>query len=95
MPVGPQIQSTQVDNILSSLAVRLRDLASDILESSAYLNNLGLAGLETAGYSAADAQTALNDIDFMTTIAQVYKGTATQAAEFNFENALTSLWGGQ
>jgi hypothetical protein len=31
----------------------------------------------------------------MATVAQVYRGTATQGSLFNFEDSLTSLWAGQ
>jgi hypothetical protein len=55
----------------------------------------GLATLEALGYSAADAQTALNMISSLNTMAGVYFGTATQATAFNFDNQLSQMWAGQ
>jgi hypothetical protein len=82
-------------------------LSSQVNEQWAFLNKIGLTGLENlggtgAGFSAADAQTVLNMINNMQTVQGVYKGTVQQggsggtgATLFNFEDALTPLWAGQ
>lgn len=95
MTVGAQTTQAVVDSNLSSFALQLRDLANKILQQQAYLNKLGLTGLGVVGYTAPDAQAVLDNINHMATVMQVYKGTATQASPFNFEDYLTPLWGGQ
>jgi hypothetical protein len=80
---------------LTQFAITLRDGAANILQQHAYLNKLGTDGLVALGFDAADAQEVLNLIDYMATLAQVYKGTATQATAFPFEDALSVLWAGQ
>lgn len=95
MSVGLPTSQGAVNQSLTTLAINLREVASEILHQWGYLNKLGLAGLETVGFSAADAQSVLDNINHMATVAQVYRGTATQASLFNFEDALTPLWGGQ
>ena len=93
MAVGAQTTQAVVDSELSSCAVQLRDLAARILQKQAYYNKLGITGLGVAGFTAPDAQAVLDNINHMATVAQVYKGTATQASLFNFEDYLTPLWG--
>jgi len=94
MSVGSQTTQAKTDSTLTALATQMRDLATNVLHQQAFLNKLGLTGLQGLGYTAADAQTVLNDANYMATVMQVYKGTATQATVFNFEDALTSLWAG-
>jgi hypothetical protein len=95
MTAGQQVASTTIDNKLTTLAVALRNDCQAIANFQEYVVSLGLAGLEAAGYSAADAQTVLNIASYLNTIAGVYKGTATQAAAFDFSNATCGLWAGQ
>ena len=95
MTVGSQGNEAQVNQNLTSLALQWRNLAAVTLQQGLYLNEQGLTGLEAMGFTTADAQTVLNLIDYMTTCAQVYKGLAAQATDFNFENALIPLWAGQ
>jgi hypothetical protein len=99
--VGSQPSQGNINQTLTSLALALREMSTDILEQWAYLNKEGLTGLDGLGFSAADAGLVLTMIDYMATVAQVYKGTVqaqgsggTGAIMFNFEDALTPLWGG-
>jgi hypothetical protein len=94
MTVGTQTNVSSVNQNLSQDARDLRDLANRILARQAYMNKLGTAGLQGIGFSAADAQAVLDHVNHMVTPMQVYKGTATQAATFNFEDSLTDLWSG-
>jgi hypothetical protein len=94
MAVGAQASEGSINSTLTQLALGLRDQCAQVLNFSEWVNGLGVAGLEALGFSAADAQTALNLADYMATIAGVYKGTATQGTAFNFDNALSVLWGG-
>lgn len=107
MSVGPVITKGVIDTSLGNLAVQSMQLMQQI----ANLNKLvtgggdGLAYLESLGYSSAanpdnpgdasDAQYALNLVGYLNTQAGVYYGTLTQASEFDFDNALASLRGGQ
>lgn len=95
MAVGSQGNLAQVNSTLTSLAIQWRNLAELTIQQGEYLNGLGLAGLEALTVDSTDAQSVLTLIDYMTTCAQVYKGAATQASEFDFENALMVLWAGQ
>jgi hypothetical protein len=92
--VGNQPNQGNINQSLTQLAQAWRGLAVDTLQQWAYLNKLGLTGLEGLGFAAGDAQAVLDAVNHMATCAQVYKGTATQATLFNFEDSLTSLWAG-
>jgi len=107
MPVGATIGSDQMNNIMTSLAVRLREVAQDIADLDLSVNGQGqgLAYLESIGYSNAsnpanpgsvsDAALALSVISYLHTVAAVYFGTAAQTPAFNFNQQLSMVWGGQ
>jgi hypothetical protein len=107
MPVGASVGSNQVDNILSALAIQLRDACRQIYNLNLAVNGqaAGLAYLESIGYSGtanpanpgsiSDAQLALNMIAVLNTVAGLYFGTATQATTFNFDQQLSALWAGR
>lgn len=101
MAVGNQATVATVNNILSSLAVQLRQACDNIRTQATFLNGLGQNGLETVGFSQADAQAVLNDIGYLSTVAGCYYGTVQQggtggtgAIMFDFDNQLSGLWGG-
>lgn len=94
MSVGTQPNQGNINQTLTQLALAIRDLANQMVDQRAYLNKLGTTGLEAVGFSAQDAATVLTMIDYMGTVADLYHGTATQATEFDFEDALTPLWAG-
>lgn len=107
MPVGATIGASQIDNIITALAVRWRQLAQDTVNLSLSVNGQGqgLAYLTALGKSAdpnpdnpggvSDAALALAMISYMNTNAGVYLGTATQATAFNFNQVLAQCWAGQ
>ena len=104
MAVGTALTSATINQNLSLLSVQLRDLMQQLANLSIGVNGqgTGLAALEAAGYSAADANTALQLIGYMNTVAGVYFGTVQQggtggtgAILFNFNQALSQLWSGQ
>ena len=97
MAIGNQSNAGNVGQTLTTLAVAMRDLATSVLEQQAFLNKIGLAGLQQPpfSFSPGDAQAVLDAINHMATPMQVYKGTASQGSAFNFEDSLTILWGGQ
>lgn len=105
MSVGSQPNEGNINQTLTQLAQAWRDLAVSTEQQWAYLNKLGLTGLEALGFGStpnpanngavSDAQAILDDIDHLVIPAQVYRGTGTQASAFNFEDFLTHLWAGQ
>jgi hypothetical protein len=95
MSVGAQTNQGNVNQNLTDLATEWRDLTTRTLQKWAYLNKLGVPGLQALGFTAGDAQAVLDSVNHLATPAQVYRGTATQASLFNFEDSLTPLWGGQ
>lgn len=107
MSVGSPLSSSQVDNILTSLAVNFRNLAQQAANLSIEINGQGqgLAVLEALGYSntanaanpggISDAAWALQLVNYFSNVSGVWFGTATQSAEFNYNNASAPLWAGQ
>ena len=107
MPVGSSIGADQVNNIITSLAVRMRDLMTDVADLNLSVNGqgAGLAYLQAVGYSntsnpanpgsVSDAALALSVISYLNTVAGVYFGTATQGTTFNFNQQLSMVWGGR
>jgi hypothetical protein len=93
MTVGGQAGSGTVDQRLTDLATTKRDWAFRVQNLQKQYGTL--AALQAVGYSPADAQTALNYINFMNNLAAVYYGTGTQASPSNFDAAFAPLWAGQ
>lgn len=107
MPVGASLGSSQMDNILTNLAVNYRNISQLAANLAIEVNGQGqgLAFLESIGYSndpnpgnpggISDAAWALQLVDYFSTVSGVWFGTATQPSEFPFNNAVAPLWGGQ
>ena len=107
MSVGPVVTSGTVSTTLSNLAVQMRNTMQQVANLNTWVNGqgAGLAYLESIGYSSAanpanpgdisDAQYALNLIAYLNTVAGVYFGTASQATDFDFNQELSAMWGGQ
>lgn len=110
MPVGAVIGSGQIDNMITSYAVRLRDLMEDIANLSLRVNGqgAGLAYLQRLGYSndpnpdnpggVSNAALALSMISYLNTPAGIYYGTVPQGdppAQFSFHQELSQVWAGQ
>jgi hypothetical protein len=74
----------------------MRDVLTDVSDLSLNVNGQGggLAFLESVGYTAGDAATALAAISYLNTISGVYFGTATQGSDFNFNQVLSQYWAG-
>src|SRR6516162_10057110 len=101
MNVGGQASSGTVDATLTSLAISMRNLMTQVSNLSTWVNGQGggLAMLEGLGYPSAgnagnpggisDAQLALNMIAYLNTVAEVYFGSATQGTQFNFNQELS------
>ena len=106
MPVGATVGSDQVNNIITSLAVQLRNVMQEIrnLDLSVNGQGQGLAYLESIGFSSgpnpanpggeSDAALAQTTISYLHTVAQVYFGAAAQSPAYNFDQQLSSVWAG-
>lgn len=97
MTVGAQLSAIGIDSSITNLSVAMRDLMQQVVNLSMNVNGqgTGLATLESIGYSSADAQTAINAIAYLNTVAEVYFGTATQVSDFDFNNQLSQYWAGR
>lgn len=95
MAVGAAANVGAINTILAQLSVNLRNAMDAIRVQNTYISGLGTAGLEAAGFSAADAASVLQMMGYMNNVAAVYYGTGTQAAASNFDAALSAMWGGQ
>lgn len=97
MTVGRQTTSNEYDQLITSVAVQMRDAMRAAYNLSLQVNGQGngLAVLQASGYSAMDAQNALNAIGYLNTPAQLYFGAAVQATAFDFDQELSQYWGGR
>lgn len=100
MTVGNPPTVAAINQALTNYAVQMRDLMQNIANLNMQIAQLGQAGLESAtlcppGYDTADAPVVVSQAAILNTLAAVYFGTATQATEYNFNNALCGLWAGQ
>jgi len=95
MSVGSQATTATVNNILTSYAVTLRNNCQQISNFNQFVSDLGTAGLEAIGFAAADAASVISFAAILNTMAALFFGTATQATEYNFSNALAPLYAGQ
>ena len=107
MPVGAAIGSSQVDNIITALAVDMRNIMQQVVNLNLAVNGqgAGLAYLQSIGYSntanpanpggVSDAALALSMISYLNTMAGVYFGTAVQTPAYNFNQQLSEIWAGR
>lgn len=95
MSVGIQQSWQGLNNQAAQLALDMTNNAAAVLKLQAYLVAEGTSGLVALGDTSGgtDAQTLINLVDYMATVAQVFQGTATQGSQFNFANALVALTG--
>ena len=102
MAAGNQPTVVSVNNTLTSLAVQLRNVMGTIREQQTPIQNMGSAGLQALGFTSADAASVLSFFGYMNSVEEVYYGQLQQggtggtgATLFNFDNALSAVWGGQ
>lgn len=95
MTVGNQPTVTSVNGTLTMLCVSLRNVCDQIRTQDTAITNMGTAGLEALGFDPADAAAMLTAFSYLSTVAGVYYGTATQASDFDFDNELSQFWAGQ
>lgn len=97
MSVGNNFTSDTVNQQITGMSVRMRDLMQDIVNLSTNINGqaTGIAILEAIGYDSDDATTAQAAISYLNTVAEVYFGDAAQTPPFNFNQELSQYWAGQ
>jgi hypothetical protein len=97
MAIGNQATPAGLYSQLTQLSLNLREVMQDISDFNLFVGQLGAAGLEAAPISmdSTDAAALVAAAAILNTPAAVYFGTATQAAEYNFNNALAPYWAGQ
>jgi hypothetical protein len=105
--VGAVIGKDQINNMLTALAVNLRDISQQIINLSLLVNGQGQGEEYLAGIGfddtpnpanpggVSDAAWALALIGYLNTVASVYFGTAAQPSAFNFNQELSQIWAGQ
>lgn len=93
MAIGNIPNMQQVNSQAAQLAGSWRTVAEQTIAFAAYIASLGSAGLQALGFTSGDATAMITMSNYMLTMAQVFQGTATQASDFNFQNALVALTG--
>ena len=107
MTVGSPANAATIGQNLAALAQELATWCAKVAEFQQGMVAAGLAGMESPaiGFSGtanpqnpggvSDAQWALNASNYLSTVAQIATGQATQATTFNFINQLSILYTGQ
>lgn len=94
--IGNQTSEAVINNVAGTLAVNLRNACQQILNFQAWLVGVGAAGLQSGyGFSATDATNLVNAVNYLNTVAEIFDGNASQPTNFNFDNAVSVLYGGQ
>lgn len=93
MAIGNIPNQQQLNSQAAQLAGSWRSTGQQTVAFQAYIASLGTAGLQALGFTAGDAASMITMSNYMLTMAQVFQGTATQATQFNFQNALVALTG--
>jgi hypothetical protein len=101
MTVGETLTQAQVNNLLTQLALQVRNVMDQIRMQQTPVLNMGQTGLEGLGYSSTDATTVLTLFGYLASLSQIYYGQLQQggtggtgAIEFDFDNALSAVWAG-
>jgi hypothetical protein len=103
MSLGLSTSPGQLNSQVGSLAVQLRDLMENIGDFAQWFSSLTLADVETEfGLSSTDAATMQTLVAYFSNVYGVYNGTIQQGGSggtgailFDFNDALSVLWGGQ
>jgi hypothetical protein len=104
MAVGNQPTAQVINSTAGRVAVNMRQVMEAAKDLETQVNKLGTAGLEAApiSMSPADAAALITLVNYLSTVAGCYYGTVQQggsggtgAITFNFDDALSVLWGFQ
>lgn len=95
MPAGQQPTVDLLNNQLTACALTMRDLMQKASDLNLQIGKLGSAGVVALGTDQATADDIVAKAAVLNTVAAVYYGTATQATEYDFNDALATLRAGQ
>lgn len=103
MAIGYQTSQAEINSVAGNLAVDMRDLCARIQSFHSKIVSLGdgpdsrAAALVTMGFTdeggTGDAHLMVYLADVLNTLAAIYYGDAAQPTPFDFDSALSSLWG--
>lgn len=98
MSIGMTNTPSSLNAQLGGYAIQMRDLMAQVKQFSEWFNGLTAAEQASAfGITAGstDNTDLVNCVGYLNTLVGLYYGTASQATNYNFDNALSVLWGGQ
>lgn len=104
MTIGASTNPATLNGNLATMALQLRNLCAQIKNFGEWFNGLTAAEQASAFGIVAGSQDQTNldnCVSYLNVIAEVYFGTQGQAAvgqpaqNFDFDNGLSVLWGGQ
>jgi hypothetical protein len=94
MTAGNQTTQASVNQAVGAMVIALRNDFATILSFSQWLNTVGATGLETLGFTTADATTIVSTVGNLATLVSIWQGGAPGSA-FNYMANTEALWGGQ
>lgn len=95
MTAGIQASPGRIDEDITNIALAFRAVCTQAKNLNTQVNGAGNGTAYLDGIAYPDPATALTLIGYLANLAGVYFGTATVAADFNFDNGLAPAWGGQ
>lgn len=95
--IGLQVNAQQLNTMVGQTAVNLRNACQAAANLQEFIVAQGTSGLTSApiSMSAQDAASIQAICSYMSTVAGVFFGTATQGSDFDFDSALAGVYGGQ
>jgi hypothetical protein len=95
--IGNQLTAFQINALVGQAAVNLRDACQNVINLQNTITAQGLTGLEAAPISldSDDAAQLTLVVNYLNNVALVYFGLATVASEFDFDTAVSPVYGGQ
>lgn len=99
MPVGYQLNLVNINNTAGQLATVMRNVCRAAGDFHSAIDALGAddtgrqAALVNIGFTTGDAQQMVYLVNVLNTLAAIYYGNAVQTPAFDFDNALSALWG--
>jgi hypothetical protein len=99
MAVGNQPNASNINSVMGHIATDLRDWARRANQFHTAIDGMGAddpsraTALVALGFTQADATNLVYLANVLNTVAAIYYGTAAQTPAFNFDSALSPLWG--
>jgi hypothetical protein len=95
--IGIQTNAVQLNGVAGDIALKMRNICQAAMALNEYITTVGGAtGLQdpTIGFDSADATAFATAVNYLATISALYFGTASQPTNFDFDNAVSALYGG-